>query len=256
MRHRLFFALLVLLGIGGVKLSAESLPPAPTQYVTDESGVIPSALITQLNQRLATFEKQTSNQFVVVVYPKLPEGSSIDDYTQRLYSAWKIGTKKNSNGVLMLVFSQDRKVRIQPGYGLEGALPDALCSRIIRETMAPSLRSGNYGVGIASGITAVMQATKGEYKGSGVKNAKPTTLKDFLFSPLGFFLFVLVILIIAGRNRRDVGPRGGISPGTAAATGFFLGSAGGWGGGSGGGDSGGFSGGGGESGGGGASGDW
>ena len=156
----------------------------------------------------------------------------------------------------MLVFLQDRKVRIQPGYGLEGALPDALCSRIIRETMAPAFRSGNYGAGIASGITAVMQASKGEYKGSGAKTVKPTTLKDFLFSPLGFFLFVLVILIIAGRNRRDIGPGGGIGPGTAAATGFFLGSAGGWGGGSGGGDSGGFSGGGGESGGGGSSGDW
>ena len=256
MIRRLLAAFLLLGSCAGGLFGGESIPPAPSQYVTDESGVIPGGLITQLNQRLTAFEKQTSNQFVVVVYPKLPEGSSIDDYTQRLYSAWKIGTKKNSNGVLMLVFLQDRKVRIQPGYGLEGALPDALCSRIIRETMAPAFRSGNYGAGIASGITAVMQATKGEYKGSGAKTAKPTTLKDFLFSPLGFFLFVLVILIIAGRNRRDIGPGGGIGPGTAAATGFFLGSAGGWGGGSGGGDSGGFSGGGGESGGGGSSGDW
>jgi len=257
MLRRLSLALLFLVGSGVTQaIAAEVLPPAPRQYVTDEAGVIAPGLLAQLNQRLAVFEKQTSNQIVAVVYPKLPEGTSLEDYAQSLYQDWKIGTKKNSNGVLMLVFVQDRKVRIQTGYGLEGALPDALCSRIIRETMAPAFRSGNYGAGLSSGITAVMQATKGEYKGTGRSNGKPTTLKDFLFSPLGFFLLVLIVLIISNRGRRDAGS-GGISPGAAAATGFFLGSAGGWGGGSGGGgDSGGFSGGGGDSGGGGSSGDW
>ena len=254
--RRLLALLLVAGSCGGVAIAAETLPPAPRQYVTDEAGVISPGLLAQLNQRLAAFEKQTSNQIVAVVYPKLPEGSSLEDYAQSLYSAWKIGKKKNSNGVLMLVFVQERKVRIQPGYGLEGAMPDALCSRIIRETMAPAFRAGNYGAGLASGLTAVMQATKGEYKETGRANGKPMTLLDILFSPLGFFLFVLIVLIVTSRNRRDVGS-GGIGPGTAAATGFFLGSAGGWGGGSGGGgDSGGFSGGGGGSGGGGSSGDW
>lgn len=257
MLRRLLPALLLLTGSCVTRATAaEVLPPAPRQYVTDEAGVIAPGILAQLNQRLAAFEKQTSNQIVAVVYPKLPDGASLEEYTQRLYQAWKIGTKKNSNGVLMLVFVQDRKVRIQTGYGLEGALPDALCSRIIRETMVPALRAGNYGGGLTSGITAVMQATKGEYKGTGRANGKPMTLLDFLFSPLGFFLLVLLVLIISSRGRRDIGP-GGISPGAAAATGFFLGSSGGWGGGSGGGgDSGGFSGGGGDSGGGGSSGGW
>jgi uncharacterized protein len=255
MRRNLFFALLILIGIGGVKGSAEALPPAPQQYVTDEAGVIPSALLAQLNQRLAAFERQTSSQIVAAVYLKLPEGTTLEDYAQQLYTAWKIGQKKTSNGVLILVFIRDRKIRIQPGYGLEGAMPDALCSRIIRETMAPAFRAGNYGAGLASGITAVMQATKGEYKGTGRANGKRTTLKDFLFSPFGFFLFVLIVLILTGRNRRDVRP-GGVGLGTAAGNGFFLGSmgSGGWRGG--GGDSGGFSGGGGDSGGGGSSGGW
>lgn len=255
MLSRLLLILLLLAGGGVVEASAgETLPPAPRQYVTDEAGVIAPGLLAQLNQRLGAFEKATSTQIVAVVYPKLPEGAALDDYAQRLYSAWKIGTKKNSNGVLMLVFVQDRKMRIQPGYGLEGAMPDALCSRIIRETMAPAFRDGKYGAGLASGISAVMQATKGEYKGTGRKSDKPMTLLDFLFSPLGFFLLVMIVLVVINRNRRDVG-RGDISPGAAAATGFFLGGMGG-GGGSGGGDSGGFSGGGGESGGGGSSGDW
>lgn len=255
MLPRLLLILLLLAGGGVVKASGgEILPPAPRQYVTDEARVIAPGLLAQLNQRLGAFEKATSTQIVAVVYPKLPEGAALDDYAQRLYSAWKIGTKKNSNGVLMLVFVQDRKMRIQPGYGLEGAMPDALCSRIIRETMAPAFRDGKYGGGLASGISAVMQATKGEYKGTGRKSDKPMTLLDFLFSPLGFFLLVMIVLVVINRNRRDVGS-GGISPGAAAATGFFIGGMGG-GGGSGGGDSGGFSGGGGESGGGGSSGDW
>jgi uncharacterized protein len=250
--YRRLLPLLLLAGVA-VSWAAEVLPPAPSRYVNDEAGVIAPALLAQLNARAAEFEKRTSNQIVAVVYPKLPEGASLEDYAQNLYHAWRIGTKKNSNGILILVFTRDRKIRIQPGYGLEGALPDALCSRIVRETMAPAFRSGNYGAGLSAGIAAVMQATKGEYKGGSEGRG---SLKDLLFSPLGFFLLVLAVLLLIGRNRREVGP-GGISPGAAAATGFFLGGSGGWGGsGGGGGDSGGFSGGGGDSGGGGSSGDW
>ena len=259
MLSRLILALLLVVGSRGeVVIAAEALPPAPREYVTDEAGVVSPVLVSQLNRRLAAFEKQTSNQIVAVILPKLPEGRSIGEYAQQLYSSWHLGQKKISNGALVLIAVQEHKGWIQTGYGLEGAMPDALCSRIVRETMAPSFRSGNYGAGLASGIAAVMQATKGEYKGTGLANGKPTTLKDFLFSPLGFFLLVLGVLIIAGRNRREAG-QGGISPGTAAATGFLLGSrGGGWGAGRGDGesDSGVFSGGGGDSGGGGGGGDW
>jgi uncharacterized protein len=257
MRRSLFLILLGA-GIAGASFSwaGETLPPPPSQYVTDTTGDIPAPLIAQLNQRLAAFERQTSNQIVAVVGRSLPTGTTLEDYAQSLYHAWKIGSKKNSNGVLILVFTQDRKIRIQPGYGLEGALPDALCSRIIRETMAPAFRSGNYAAGLSAGINAVMQATKGEYKGNGRTGAH-SSLMDLLFSPLGFFLFVFLLLMIVSRSRRDLGP-GGVNPGAAAATGFLIGGLGGLGGGSGGvgGDSGGFSGGGGDSGGGGSSGDW
>ena len=248
-------ALALLLGAVWETALADDLPPAPQQYVTDEAGVIAPALAAQLNQRLSAFEKETSNQIVAVVLPKLPVGYSIDQYAQQLYSAWHIGQKKTSNGALILISVQEHKGWIQTGYGLEGAMPDALCSRILRETMAPAFRTGNYGAGLSAGIAAVMQASKGEYKGMGRSHGKPTTWKDFLFSPLGFFLFVMMVLIITGRNRRDVGS-GGPGVGTAAATGFFLGGVGGGLGGGGGGDSGGFSGGGGESGGDGGGGDW
>ena len=260
MRRSLFLILLGA-GIAGASFSwaGETLPPPPSQYVTDTTGDIPAPLIAQLNHRLAAFEKQTSNQIVAVVGRSLPAGTTLEDYAQSLYHAWKIGSKKKSNGVLILIFTQDRKIRIQPGYGLEGALPDALCSRIIRESMAPAFRAGNYGAGLSAGISAVIKATQGEYKGNGrtgTQSASPiSAFKNLLFSPLGFFLFVLLLLAVVSRSRRDLGP-GGVNPGSAAATGFLIGGLGGWGGGSGGGDSGGFSGGGGDSGGGGSSGDW
>jgi uncharacterized protein len=263
MMARFLLTLFLLTGIGGVTVCAqEKLPPAPQHYVSDEAGVLSPTIVATLNQQLGAFEKATSNQIVVAVYPTLPEGASLEDYTQRLYTAWHIGQKKTSNGVLIVVFVQDHKVRIQPGYGLEGALPDALCAQIIRQTMAPAFRAGNYGGGLSAGINAIMKASKGEYQGNGRTGGKPTTLKDILFSPLGFFFLVMLILIIFSRGQRGGGGSSGgsgISPGAAAATGFFLGG-GGWGGGGGSGggsgDGGGFSGGGGERGGGGASGGW
>jgi uncharacterized protein len=261
-RRTLLIAFLACGGMnGGILHAEEAPPPAPTQYVTDEAGVIAPGVVADLNRQLAAFEKETSNQIVAVVYTSLPESAEISDYAQRLYSAWHIGTKKNSNGVLILVFVQSHKVRIQTGYGLEGALPDALCSRIIRETMAPAFRVQNYSAGLSAGVTAVMQATKGEYKGTGKKAHKPTSLLDVLFSPFGFFLLVMLVLMILGR-RNGGGGGGGGGFGSGMATGFFLGGGGGgsggggWGSGGGSGDGGGFSGGGGDSGGGGASGGW
>lgn len=266
MIRRLLLALLFLVGIAGVggrfALHAEAvLPPAPSAYVTDEAGVISPEVVAELNRQLSEFEKATSNQVVAVVYPSLPEGVEVGEYAQNLYHAWKIGQKKTSNGVLILLFIKNHKAWIQSGYGLEGALPDVLCTRIIRETMSPLFRAGNYDATLSEGIHAVMQATKGEYKGTG-KKAHHTTLLDLLFSPLGFFLFVMLIIVIMNRFGGGSGGSSGGGNGLgAAATGFFIGSSmggGGWGGGGSSGgsdDGGGFSGGGGDSGGGGGGGD-
>lgn len=251
-RRFVVLAALASLGFPGAKAEV-AVPPSPSQYVTDTTGAIPAPLVAGLNRRLALFEQQTSNQIVAVVARSLPERTTLEEYAQTLYHAWRIGTKKNSNGVLILVFTNDKKAWIQTGYGLEGALPDVVCNRIVREQMSPAFRSGNYGACLASGINAVMQATKGEYKGNGRAGGR-SPLTDILFSPLGFFLLIFLLLMIVSRSRRDLGP-GGVNPGAAAATGFFIGGFGGWGGGAGGGDGGGFSGGGGDSGGGGGGGD-
>jgi uncharacterized protein len=258
MTFRFFLALLCVWGgVSGASLRAEEkIPPAPLQYVTDEAGVISPGVVADLNRQLATFEKETSNQVVAVVYPALPEGTSIEDYAQRLATAWHIGQKKTSNGVLLLLIIKNKKAWIQTGYGLEGALPDVTCHRIVREVMSPPFRKGNYDASLLGGIHAIMQATKGEYKGTDAKTHR-TTLLDILFSPVGFFLFVMLIILITNRGRKGGGGGSGLG---SAATGFFIGSSmgGGWGGGGSSGgssDGGGFSGGGGDFGGGGGGGD-
>lgn len=228
----------------------ESLPPSPKNYFNDEAGVVSPAVAQHLNQQLADFERATSNQIVVAIYPKLLGKSSLDDEAQRLYSAWHPGTKKNSNGALLLVFPAQHQVRIQTGYGLEGALPDALCKRIIDDLMVPQFKKGNYDQGMTDGVTALMKATAGEYHGTAPgKTKKPFSWMRLLFSPFGLFLLMMIgsILMSWRQRSRGVGSRGG---------GWFIGGGGGGFGGGDGGGGGGFSGGGGDSGGGGAGGGW
>ena len=161
------------LAIGGVALAiatafaAETIPPKPAGYFNDYAGVVPKETALQLNEKLAQFERETSNQIVVVVWPDFPSASSLEDFTQRTFQAWNIGQKGKNNGAVLFVFVNDHKMRIQTGYGLEGALPDATCFDIISNVIAPHFKRGDYAGGLAAGTDAMMEAARGEYKGSG-----------------------------------------------------------------------------------------
>ena len=119
------------------------------------------------NEQLAQFERETSDQVVVAVFPKMQSDSDIADYTQRVAQAWGVGQKERRNGVVLFVFIQDRKMFIQVGYGLEGALPDATAFDITERHIKPLFRTGNYEAGLATGIDLICKAIRGEYKGSG-----------------------------------------------------------------------------------------
>ncbi|MFZ4115791.1 MAG: TPM domain-containing protein [Chthoniobacterales bacterium] len=241
------FFLFFLLSLVALK-GAEGLPPSPKNYFNDEAGIISPAVAAKLNAQLAAFDQQTSNQVVVVIEPKFSSNTSLDDYAQQLYSAWHLGTKKNSNGVLLLVFAKEHQIRIQTGYGLEGALPDALCKQIIDEVMAPLFQQGNPNQAMSAGVDAILKATAGEYKNnSPLKKKSPLSWQHLLFSPFGFFLLIMIVSFFL-RRWSGSGSNGG--------GGWFIGGGGFGGGSGGGGDWGGFSGGGGESGGGGADGSW
>ncbi len=255
-RRSLAFAIFCVL-CGGTMLlhdlAAEVLPPAPPRYFNDFAGVTKPGTAERLNNSLEQFEKDTSSQIVIAVFPKMQSDSSLEDYVNRMFIAWKIGQKQKNNGALLAVFVQDRKMRIEVGYGLEGAIPDAIAKRIISDEISPRFRSGDFDGGLDAGVNALMKAARGEYKGTGSTVHLGRRLLGL--SPLKlFFLFLVFVFFSALCRRRGTyytrrGRHGWGGP--------IIWSGGGGGGGwSGGGGGGGFSGGGGSSGGGGASGSW
>lgn len=239
------FLIICFILLGCVFINAQPDVSLLKSYANDFTGTLTPAQLSELNRRLKTFSDSTSNQLVFVMISSL-EGNALEDYSNTLAKKNKIGTKQN-NGVLFLIVKDDRKMRIEVGYGLEGALTDALSSSILRNEVAPFFKKQNYYAGISAGINAIILATAGEYKAPPVKKKK-----DHIGN---FFPFIFIIIIgLAFMFRRRRGAGGFFYPG---GFGSFGGGGSSWGGGgSSGGDFGGFSGGGGDFGGGGSSGSW
>ena len=249
------FAVLFALSVHGQ--AAETIPPKPTAYFNDYANVVPKEKALALNEQLAQFERETSNQIVVAVYPKMESDSDIFDYTYRVKEQWGVGQKGTNNGAVLFVFVQDRKMFLHVNYGLEGVLPDITAKDITENVIKPHFKSGDYAGGLATGINAIIQATRGEYKGSGqttLERRRPAASSSGC-GPLGVIIMLIIVLSVIRLGRR----RGGY--GYTGLGGPFISS--GWGSGwsssssssSGGGFSG-FSGGGGGGGGGGAGSSW
>jgi uncharacterized protein len=143
-------------------LRAELVPiPALQQRVTDLTQTLTSEQQSQLEAKLAAFEQQKGSQVaVLIVASTKPE--EIEQYSIRVVDAWKLGREKPDDGVLVLVAKDDRKMRIEVGYGLEGAIPDLIAKRIITEIMAPSFRQGDYYGGINNALEQVIRLISGE----------------------------------------------------------------------------------------------
>ena len=232
--------------------AAEVIPPTPKAYFNDYANVVSKEAASGFNEQLAQFERETSDQVVVAVFPKMQSDSDIADYTQRVAQAWGVGQKDRRNGVVLFVFIQDRKMFIQVGYGLEGALPDATAFDITERHIKPLFRTGNYETGLATGIDLILKAIRGEYKGS-KKTVAERKGSGGVFGLLPFITFIIVLIIISRLFRK----LGGYGYSSRRSGPVFIPSGGGWssGGGSGGGFSG-FGGGGGSFGGGGAGSSW
>lgn len=233
--------------------AAEVIPPKPDRYFNDYASVVSKEAALRFNEQLAQFERETSDQVVVAVFPKMQSDSDIADYTQRIAQSWGVGQKERRNGVVLFVFVQDRKMFIQVGYGLEGALPDITAFDITEYRIKPHFRNGDYEGGIAAGIDSIFKAIRGEYKGSGktvAEGHRGGGAPSFVF----FIIFVIALIVISRVMRRLGGY--GYSSGRGGPV-FFPGGGGGggWSSGGGGGFSG-FSGGGGSFGGGGAGSSW
>jgi uncharacterized protein len=236
--------------------AAEVTPPKPDRYFNDYAGVVSKEAALRFNEQLAQFERETSDQVVVAIFPKMQSDSDIADYTQRVAQAWGVGQKDRRNGAVLFVFVQDRKMFIQVGYGLEGALPDITAFDITEYQIKPRFRSGDYEGGIATGIDLICKAIRGEYKGSGKTVAEKHGAGGGGAPSLLFFIIFVIALIIISRVIRRLGGYG-YSSGRGGPIFFPVGGGGGGGGwSSGGGGGGGFSGGGGSFGGGGAGSSW
>jgi uncharacterized protein len=240
-----------LLAAAGVR--AETLPPPPAAYFNDYAGLVSAADAQRLEAKLRRLADETSTQVVVAVFKSLPS-PSLEDFTVRAAQSWRVGRKDWDNGAVFFVFVDDRKMRIETGYGQEGALPDQLAGRILDEQVRPRFRAGDWVGGIEAGIDGIVAATHGEYK------APPKPKPGVPIVPLLLIAFFVILLVwIASQGSRSV------YTGRTYGSSGWRGRGGGWGGGSSwggggggwsGGGGGGFSGGGGSFGGGGASSSW
>ena len=217
------------------------IPAAPTAFVTDRAGFLSPAYAAKLTTELEDYERGTGHQ-VIVWIDKTTGGVPIDDWAVKAFAAWGIGRKGHDDGVALFIFSDDRKMRIEVGYGLEGNVPDARAGRIIQNEMAPRIRAGDRDGAVDAGVNALLAAIGGapEPRRSGSRGS----------SVLGIIPLIFFAIVLFWRFRH---PRGFmfIGGGGWGGGGWGSGGGGGWGGGGGG-----FSGGGGSSGGGGASGGW
>jgi uncharacterized protein len=219
--------------------------PALTARVNDYASMLSPRARADIEAKLKQFEQEESTQIVILTISSL-QGDPMEDFSIKVAESWKIGRKGTDNGALLIVSRDDHKVRIEVGYGLEGRLTDLLAGRIIHDEIAPSFKAGRFDEGMTKGVTAMMDAVRGEYKG------KPATEKNNDAPSIPMLILIFIIFFIYWIMQVRRGHRGGGFMGPGGTGGWYMG------GGSGGGgfDSGGFSGGGGGFGGGGASGDW
>lgn len=187
------FGLLGLLLISPVSQAQDLAFPELSGRVVDQAGLLDATTEAKLVVQLEAEELESSNQVVVVTVSGL-QGYDIADYANRLGRHWGIGTRENDNGALLVVAPTERNVRIEVGYGLEGALTDALTSTIIRREILPAFKRDDYPGGIQAGLNAMLEAIKGEYEaGNAAKGSDGDLSQSFgKFIP---FIFIAMVAV-------------------------------------------------------------
>lgn len=235
-------------------MHAQQVParPQPPKLVNDLAGVLSADQKDDLERKLVAYDDSTSNQVVVLTVKTLND-QPIEEYSLKVLRTWGIGNKTTNNGVLIVAAIDDHQVRIETGYGLEGAIPDITANQIITSDIVPTFRSSDYYGGLNAAVNSIIKAAAGEYKAPEGYADRDQSGKGI---PWGVIILVIILVIVFSR-------RGGGGGGFMSRRGFWPiifpggfggGGGGGWSGGGGGGGFGGF--GGGSGGGGGASGSW
>ena len=238
-----------------VSAPALEVPPTPARYFTDNAGVVSREQAGEIEARLAAIEQQTGHQILAVTFASL-EGDSLEDFTIRAAQRWKGGRKALDDGVIFFAFINDRRIRLEVGYGLEDKITDALSSRLLADTVKPAFRQGEFG----GGVLALAGALEAVFRGDPLPQRREKQSNGG--EAIAIIALILLVLLLQAAARRGQSGSAWRRDGRSGYGGNRGGPWGGFGGGSfggglgGGGSFGGFSSGGGSFGGGGASGSW
>jgi uncharacterized protein len=163
--------------------------------VNDQADMLSGTTEQHLDRLLAQLEKDETTQLAVLTVPSL-QGRTIEEYALKTVEKWKLGQKGLDNGALLLIAKNDRKIRIEVGYGLEGVLTDLVAGRIIRDIITPRFKAGNFDQGVMDGVTAMVAAVKGEFKAEQFRNGGGSTFSE---ETTGLIIFLLVALFNIGK---------------------------------------------------------
>ena len=157
MKRIRLFLILWLLGTAGLRAAEVPIPPSPARWVTDTAGFLSPEVRDSVDRGLEGYEKATGHQVLVWIGPTTGD-TPTEDWTIKAFTKWKVGRKGLDDGLVLFLFPQDKKVRIEVGYGLEDKVPDAIASRIIRETIVPHIQAGDNNGAVVAGVQALMNA--------------------------------------------------------------------------------------------------
>jgi uncharacterized protein len=203
--------------------SAQVAVPPLTGRVVDQTGTLSSGDIDALTQKLKDLETRKGSQIAVLIVPTT-QPEAIEQFSIRVAEAWKIGRKKIDDGALLVVAKNDHKLRIEVGYGLEGAMPDVTARRVIDEIIVPRFKTGDYPGGISAGVDRMIRIVDGEPlpapKPEVSHSVDPNMFFDIVFSPFGFLGYAAIAGIMRGLMGRLVGS--GVTAGVVGAIVWFL----------------------------------
>ncbi len=181
--------------VASVGLAA--IPPAPTKHFTDNANVVSKEVVETLDAKLTTLENTDSTQFYVVIYPKLEQGSSLEDFTQKAAQSWKIGQKGKNNGLVLFFFADDgtghKLVRYEIGYGLEGRFTDGGSKLLMEKGIIPNLKTNNWNAAVNAGVNGAIGQIKGEYKAT---KSTSTHSGWYYFGIIFFIVWVICLILI------------------------------------------------------------
>jgi len=210
----LIFSGLLLLGLYSF---AQDFPEKSKTLVTDYTNTLTAEQKQQLEDKLVAFDDSTSIQIAVVIMRSIGD-YDVNEYATELGRRWGVGHKDKNTGVVVLVAKDDRKLSIQTGYGMEGALPDVITQQIRVKEINPRFKEGDFYGGLDAGTTAIIKYTKGEYKAD-PKPARRSNNNDGDGSPIGFIVIIVIVILIiifrkggGGGGGQVIGRRGGASP--------------------------------------------